>query len=201
MEPFKLKYELILASSSKIRANLLKTLGFEFSTIAADLDERELLKQYADKTNFEKVRRLAEAKAIMISESHRDSLVIGADQMIQLDSEILGKPGNLEKNIEQLCRLQSRKHQLLSGWALCLNAKILASGTDIVNLKMRHLNQAMLRQYALNEKAFNSCGGYYYESMGRLLFERVEGSYDSVLGLPLEPIINVLWKFDLINTL
>lgn len=198
-KPYGLKKNLILASSSEVRKSLLESLKFDFKCIPAEIDERALLNLYSHKSNMDKVRLLSEAKAIAISERYAGSLVIGADQMVQLGDEILGKPGSLDKTIERLCRLESQEHQLLSGWAICLDRQILVSGTDVVKLKMRSLTEAQIKEYVSLEKPFFSCGGYYYESKGRLLFEYVQGSFDSLLGLPLEPIINSLWSLDLIE--
>ena len=144
------------------------------------------------------VQNLAGAKAMEVSTRYPDSLIIGADQMVLFENRLLGKPGNRENTVTQLYKLQSKHHQLLSGWAICLNKKILAKGTDTVSLKMRPMSKELLFKYVELEKSYDSCGGYYFESSGRLLFDEVSGSHDSILGLPLEPILNAIWDLDLV---
>ena len=193
-----LKYELILASNSQSRAAILKTVKIPFMQIVANIDEEKLLKLNAQSSYKMQVQNLAGAKAMEVSTRYPDSLIIGADQMVLFENRLLGKPGNQENTVTQLSKLQSKRHQLLSGWAICLGKKILAKGTDTVSLKMRPMSKELLFKYVELEKSYDSCGGYYFESAGRLLFDEVSGSYDSILGLPLEPLLNAIWDLDLV---
>ncbi len=193
----KLKYDLILASNSKSRSQLLNTVKIPFNKIAANINEEEILEMNLQASSEQKVQFLACAKAMDVSSRYPHSLVIGADQMVLFEGRLLGKPGNLENTVNQLYKLQSKSHQLLSGWSICLGTKIMAKGTDCVSLRMRSMSKELLHKYAELEQSYDSCGGYYFESTGRLLFEKVSGSYDSVLGLPLEPILNAMWDLDL----
>ena len=200
MSFLKLKYELILASNSKSRSALLKTVKIPFRQIAADVDEEKILKMNSKSSSEQQVQDLASAKAMEVSFRYPRSLVIGADQMVLFQDCLLGKPETPENTIKQLYKLQSKSHKLLSGWAICLDNKVLAKGTDLVSLRMRPMSKELLKKYVELEKSYDSCGGYYFESAGRLLFDKVSGSHDSILGLPLEPILNTIWELDLFIT-
>tara|TARA_Y100000589_G_scaffold213866_1_gene201761 strand:- start:3238 stop:3840 length:603 start_codon:yes stop_codon:yes gene_type:complete len=199
--PFiKLKYELILASKSKARAETLRSTKIPFKQVAANVNETTILNSNKWNKPVIQVRNLAIAKTLNISEEYPESLVIGADQMVLFEGKLLGKPGSFKNTVLQLIELQSKEHQLLTGWAIGYQNKILASGTDFVLMKMRPMTSELLTKYVQSEESYDSCGGYYFESSGKLLFEKVIGSHDSLLGLPLEPILNAMWDLDLFIT-
>jgi|GEM_PF-852357 len=186
-----LNKKLRLASSSKFRKKVLQEVGIEVLAEGVDLDEEEIQRNW--KGSVSKLAlELALKKACLASDMYSDDIVLACDQTLELEGQLLGKPGSRIKNIEQLLNLQGKEHFLHSAWCLLVNSREIASGVDTVSMKMRSLSREQIEIYVALENPMDSCGGYYYESQGRLLFEEVVGSQDSILGMPVVPVINAL---------
>lgn len=183
-----------LASTSATRKALLTGAGLVFESSPAPIDERAEEARALGKAPEALARHLSEAKARAVSLLHPADMVIGADQILALDSEILHKPEGFEGARRQLDRLRGRTHRLLSGVALCRNGTVLFSATDAAELTMRDFSDderdAVLQ---LEGKAvLGSVGSYRLEGPSIRLFERVEGDYFTILGLPLLPLLAAL---------
>jgi len=181
--------EIILASTSPSRKQLLARLGIAFETLAPDIDETRHENETADHL----VRRLSEAKARAIGPAGK-ALVIGADQVAVAGSAILGKPGSHASATTQLQQLSGQAVTFLTG--LCL----LNSGTgelqlDVVPYRVyfRQLDTARIERYLQHDRPYNCAGSFKSEGLGITLFERMEGDDPTALvGLPLIRLTGML---------
>jgi septum formation protein len=186
---------LILASKSPTRKALLAGAGLRFETSPAPIDERALEAEVLGKGGDapQVARRLAEAKALAVF-TDRPGIVIGADQVLALQGELLHKPENLSVAAAQLDRLAGRTHHLHAGVALADNGRLLWSFADTAALTMRSFGAAE-RDLVLaleGPAVLGSVGAYRLEGPSIRLFERIDGDYFTILGLPLLPLLQAL---------
>ena len=184
---------LVLASASSSRARILTGARVPFVAVPAEIDESalkaRLLKQ--NKTVQEVAQALAEAKAIHVSKDRRDALVLGADQVLDFSGELLSKCADLAAARSLLRRLRGRQHRLISALVLVEKGKVIWTHSETASLSMRAFSDAFLDAYLAAEGSavLDGVGCYRLETMGAQLFERVEGDYFSILGLPLQPLL------------
>lgn len=185
---------LILASSSVTREALLAGAGLEFELSSAPIDERVEEAAVLGKGPAAVARHLAEVKALAVSRLHPDRIVIGADQTLSLGNEIFHKPADLATAREQLSRLCGRTHRLSCGIALARGGTVLWSDVVAADLTMRAFTNTE-RDAVLDEEgplALGSVGAYRLEGPSVRLFERIDGDYFTILGLPLLPLLAAL---------
>ncbi len=184
---------LVLASGSTIRAELLRNAGLYFAVQPADVDERAveapLLEAGFPPEDLATV--LAEAKANDVSNARPDDLVIGADQILAFEGERHTKPGDMEAARRQLLAFSGKTHELLSAVVLSRGGEAVWRHVSVARLTMRKLSPSFVGLYLsrVGEDAFSSVGAYQLEGLGVQLFERIEGDYFTVLGLPLLPLL------------
>jgi septum formation protein len=187
---------LILASGSRSRRALLESAGLTLDVVPADLDERAaeepLLR--AGATPEDIALALAMAKATMVSEAHRGALVIGADQMLELEGERLNKPEDMEAARLQLLRLSGKTHALHSAVCCARNGEIVWQHAEPAYMTMRKLTPKFIGRYlaAVGPEALTSVGAYQVEGRGIQLFEKIDGDFFAILGLPLLPLLAFL---------
>jgi septum formation protein len=186
---------LLLASQSETRRKMLEAAGVPFECVAAALDEEEAKAGLAA-AGFEP-RDMAEMLAEMKAKSAASAgaLVIGADQVLELDDgTMLSKPGSREEAHDQLRRLSGATHYLHSAAAIAENGERVWGEIESVALDVRPLGEAFLQAYLDSEyEAIRwSVGGYRVEGMGAQLFEEIDGSHFAILGLPLLPLLAYL---------
>jgi len=184
--------QLVLASTSPYRRALLERLELAFETAAPDIDETPL----EHETPTALVARLSETKARAMAAQFSDALIIGSDQVAVLGDQILGKPGNHEKAIQQLRAASSRRVNLLTGLCL-LNSKTGNYHVTVVpfSVVFRSLSDTQIEQYLLRDKPYQCAGSFKSEGLGISLFEKMEGNDPSALiGLPLIELTTLLSK-------
>ena len=137
---------------------------------------------------------LAERKAVTVSRRQPGDLVLGGDQVLGFGKQILGKSRGLADLRALLLQLKGASHTLVSAAALARDGAILWQHVETVTLTMRDFSEAFLEDYlaAEGEAVLSSVGGYHYEERGAQLFERVDGDYFAILGLPLLPVLAAL---------
>jgi septum formation protein len=187
---------LILASASPARARLLVAAGIGFDVHPATVDEtglkREAIAQGCDPATA--ARRIATEKACSVARLHPGAIVLGSDQILDLDGETISKCRDPQEASALLRRLRGRTHELVTAAVLAVEGAELWNRTDICRMTMRCFTDAFLSEYVSRAGAalVQSVGCYELEGLGAQLFERVDGDYFSVLGLPLIPVLAAL---------
>jgi septum formation protein len=187
---------LILASKSQARIDLMSKAGLVFQAFPAAISEAALKSQaQADGAGPAAVASaLADAKALDISKLHPEALVIGADQTLELEGRLFDKPQDLAQAEAQLLQLRGRAHSLHSAVALAHRGEVVWRNLDSADLHMRRFTDAFLARYLAAEadEIVHCVGAYRLEGLGVQLFERVEGDYFTILGLPLVRLLEML---------
>ena len=182
--------QLVLASTSPFRRELLQKLQLAFTTDSPDIDES----RHDGETPEQLVARLAEEKAMAVAARQPDSLIIGSDQVAIIDGQILGKPGNHDKAVAQLKTASGRRVTFLTG--LCLyNSATGDSQVEVVpfGVVFRELSEAQIENYLQAEQPYNCAGSFKSEALGIALFERLEGEDpNTLIGLPLIRLVRML---------
>ena len=185
---------LVLASGSEIRRKILQASGIPLEVQPADLDERAIEEAAAPASPIDTARVLAAAKAEAIAKALPRRIVLGADQTLACKGRAFTKPGNRAAAHRQLIELRGRTHELHSAVCLRRGKKVLFEHVETASLSMRDFSNPFLEQYLdlAGAAASASVGGYQLEGLGIHLFERVEGDYFTILGLPLVPLLGFL---------
>ncbi|MGD1970463.1 MAG: Maf family protein [Desulfobacterales bacterium] len=181
--------KLILASNSPRRSHLLAQAGLNFSVIPSDVDEQKLAMSDPD----EYVRALAESKARDISEKHPDSWIIGADTIVLIEQQILGKPDSTDVARNMLRHLSGKMHQVYTGYCICCKKeKRLFSDVVKTDVYFKELSDREIEWYIQTGEPFDKAGGYGIQGIGAFLVERINGSYTNVVGLPVCEVMSFL---------
>ncbi len=185
---------LMLASRSAVRRTLLEAAGVSIELRPADIDERALEVGAMSKEPVAIAAHLARAKAAVVAGSHPGRLVLGADQILALDGQRFSKPADRAAARAQLRALCGRTHELHSAIAFVQSEAVLFEHVGTARLTMRAFSDRFLDLYldAVGNAAMTSVGAYQIEGLGVQLFERVDGDYVTVLGLPLLPALDFL---------
>jgi septum formation protein len=185
---------LVLASGSAVRRTLLEAAGIPVAAHAADIDERRLEGEASSMPPAEIAALLARAKALQVAKSFAGRLVLGADQILTLDGKRFAKPADRAAARAQLRGFAGRTHQLHSAVALVQDAATLFQNADTARLTMRLFSDEFLDRYLdiAGAAVTASVGAYQLEGLGIQLFERIEGDYFTILGLPLLPTLDFL---------
>jgi len=192
---------LVLASRSDVRGKILAAAGLRFEIRPSQLDERAAEAKAALDDAAAIARHLARAKADKVAASLPGRLVLGADQTLARGTMRLGKPKNRDEAADQLRALRGRTHELNSALALVRDGEALFTCVNTARLTMRNFSDDFLNEYLdlAADAAMTSVGGYQLEGIGIHLFERVEGDYFTILGLPLLPLLAFLRQNKLVD--
>ena len=191
--------ELILASKSKVRKNILDKNNIitevQPSTIDEEPIKQSLLKEKISPEIISK--NLAEIKASRVSQKNFDVLVLGADSVIDLDGELISKPESREEAFNILKKLNGKKHKLISSVCISKNGSMIWNHTDKATLTMKNFSDENLKKYLskISDEALYSYNVYQIEGEGRNLFADIEGDMDTIMGLPVKKINEYLINY------
>lgn len=199
---------IILASGSRARREMLHDAGVSFTVEAADVDEDAIRAALCDEDGdmavdpVDVAEILAVAKAEAVSHRQPDAFVIGGDQVLAFDGNILVKPKNEAAARLQLASFRGHTHALHSAVALAHNGETLWSMVDTAEMHVRDFSDAFLDDYMrrAGRTVLDSVGAYLMEGIGIQLFDRIEGDYFTILGMPLMPLLAELRARRLILT-
>lgn len=182
---------LLLASTSPTRRGLLESAALPVETRAPGVDERAVEVEAAGLSPARLAERLAAAKAAAVAVQAPDRVVIGADQVLDLDGTVFHKPADRAGAAAHLARLQGRSHALHSAVALAVDGAVAEVFVVTARLTMRPLDAAGIAAYldAAGPAVTGSVGAYQLEGAGIHLFDRIEGDHSTILGLPLLPLL------------
>lgn len=186
---------LILASKSAARREVLTNAGVPFDIHVAGIDEDALKVPGVDAREL--AIELAKAKALAVSAIHPDAVVLGADQTLAFDGGLVSKAPSLEAARARLASMRGKAHQLHSGVALAKGGEILWADADTAHMLVRDFSDGFLNDYITTEgeELLHCVGSYRLEGMGSQLFDKVEGDYFTVLGMPLWLVLEQLRRF------
>ncbi len=184
---------LIVATTSAYRLALLDRLGLTYRAVAHRADERALEPSGAGVTPEDVALMLARAKAESLAAEFPGALILGSDQVVALDGELLHKPGDAENAVAQLRRMAGRTHRIVTAVALRRPDGTFDSHVDVHVMRMRALPEAALRAYVAADQPYDCAGSYKIEGLGIALFEAAAGEdYTGIIGLPLTAVVTLL---------
>lgn len=172
--------QLILASQSPRRQELLRLITPDFSVCSADIDEA--LTPGADLAA--EVARLAAGKAQAVADSHPQAAVIGSDTLVVLDGQALGKPQDADDACRMLGMLSGRTHEVMTGLALYVPGHGMYTDTVVTHVRFAPLSAEEIAAYAASGEPLDKAGAYGIQGTGARFIEAIEGDYYSVMGLP-----------------
>lgn len=194
---------LVLASGSKIRAELMRNGGLTIDVDPANVDERAveapLLEAGFPPEDLASV--LAEAKANDVSARRPGDLVIGADQILAFEGERRTKPDDMEAARRQLLAFSGKTHELLSAVVISKGGEAIWRHVSTARLTMRTLSPGFIGHYLAEagDDVLSSVGAYQLEGLGLQLFEKIDGDYFTILGLPMLPLLAQLRELGVIE--
>jgi septum formation protein len=185
---------LVLASKSAVRRAMIEAAGIPLEVAPADIDERAVERRAGAGTAADVASLLAREKSRVGCAGIKGRFVVGADQTLALGRARFTKPADRETAREQLRSLAGRTHELHSAVAVARDGRVVFSQVDTAKLTMRTLSERFVDAYldAAGPSVMSSVGGYQLEGLGSHLFERIEGDYFTILGLPLFALLGFL---------
>ena len=180
--------KIILASSSPRRKELMESAGLSFDIITSSVDENVTYTSPEDL-----VTKLSIKKAQAVAKDHKEDIVIGADTIVELDGEIIGKPKTKERAIEMLTKMQSRWHSVYTGVTICYKD---TAKTFVVHSKVKFhsLSKEDILSYVNEVNVLDKAGAYGIQD-GRVV-DTYEGSYTNIVGLPMDELLEALKEME-----
>ena len=179
----------ILASVSPRRKELLEGMGIEFDVIPSGINEDFL----NGETPREHVLRLSKEKSSAVSRNNPDAWVLGADTVVIIDGEVIGKPGTQNEARAMLARLSGREHQVITGFTI-VNKSADVMITDAVEsfVIFKEISEDEMDWYVKTKEPYDKAGGYAVQGMAAFFIREIRGSYTNVVGLPLTEVVTAL---------
>ena len=191
--------DIILASKSKVRKDILNTNGIHCRVVPSNVDEDSVkISLTRDKALPEIIsKNLAELKANKVSAKFPNELVIGADSVIDLNGEVISKPNNRNEALEILKSLNGKKHDLISSVCISMGGNMIWNYTDKAELFMKKFTLIELEDYLskISDEALYAYNVYQIEGLGKTLFSEIKGDNDTIMGLPVKKIKEYLKNF------
>ena len=178
--------QLVLASSSPARKEVLETIGLPFIVDPSNYQENMNLK-IAPK---ELAKHLSIGKAKDVAARHKNAIVLAADSFAVFDDELLGKPHTLKNARKMLSKLSDRRHSFITGFTI-IDTDTQKQYSEVIETKVyfRKLTEEEINGYLKKENVLNNAGAYIIQKLGATLVEKIDGDYSNVMGLPISPVI------------
>ena len=191
--------EIILASKSKVREEILKKNGIQCVVFPSNVDEEPVKESLLNEGAYPEIisKNLAELKANKVSQKNYDVLVLGADSVIDLNGELISKPENRIEAFNILKKLNGKKHSLISSVCISKNGSMIWNYTDKAYLKMKNFSDKQLKEYLekITDEALYAYNVYQIEGEGRNLFTSIDGDENTIMGLPIVDIKKFLGNY------
>jgi septum formation protein len=186
----------ILASESPRRREILKSVGFKFKIVPAHVNEKYL----SGETPREHVKRLSRDKAMVIAGKFPSAWVLGADTIVVINGNILGKPKDKTQAKKMLEQLSGREHKVFTGFTI-VNMANKKCSTKVVQsaVRFKTISLEELEWYIACDEPYDKAGGYAIQGKGAYFIQSIRGSYTNVIGLPLCEVLETLKKFKIIK--
>ncbi|MFA5926577.1 MAG: Maf family protein [Patescibacteria group bacterium] len=183
---------LILASTSPRRKEILEKSGLDFVTEASDFEEDMSL----DLTPADLVKQLSLGKAKAVADKHRDAVVIGSDTIISFNNKILGKPHTAEWAKEMLTELRGQQHSVWTGYSIIDtdSGKSVSKSVE-ARVFFKHLSSQEIDDYIETGEPIDKAGAYAIQGIGKSLIDHIEGDFYTIMGLPLQNVLEDLKQF------
>ncbi len=182
-------YPLVLASSSPRRKSLLRQMKFPLRILTSDFDENQVSTQNPEDTAC----LLAKKKAMTVADQAAGHWILGADTMVVLGKNILGKPADRKEARSMLSSLGGKEHRVITGFCILSPTSRVAHMEAVTTLvRMKHLNPQEIEAYLDTKEPFGKAGSYAIQGIGGFLVESISGSYTNVVGLPVCALITCL---------
>lgn len=188
--------ELILASKSASRRAMLDGVDLQYRAIPADIDERAIGDKFAESPK-KMATELARKKALFVAKNNPDALVIGSDSLVALEGKVFNKADSPQEAVEKILTLSGKTHHLISAVAVATGGVILWDACDSAAMTMRKFDEHFARDYVakIGNAATDCVGAYQLEALGPWLFEKIDGDYFTILGMPLVQLLGYLQDY------
>ncbi|MAE51557.1 MAG: septum formation protein Maf [Micavibrio sp.] len=188
--------QLILASKSASRRAMLDGVALDYQAMPADLDERAIAQKYTGNPRKMAIE-LARQKALAVAGNNPDALVIGSDSLVELDGKVYNKADTPEEAVNKILSLSGKTHHLISAVAVARGGIILWDYCDSAAMTMRTFDRDFAQNYIqkIGAAAMDCVGAYQLEALGPWLFEKIEGDYFTILGMPLVQLLGYLQDY------
>jgi septum formation protein len=180
--------ELILASSSPRRQELLREIGIPFQVHAANIDEDQIVGE----APIDYALRLAREKAQAVAAQYPESYVLGADTIVVIDGEVLGKPKDHGDAARMLRRLSGRSHEVTTAVSLVAQGTLVETRASTTKVYFREIAEAEIQQYVAGGEPMDKAGAYAIQGGASRWTDRIEGEFSNVVGLPLSLVTDML---------
>ena len=191
---------IILASKSKVRKNILENNNINCEVKPSNVDEDSVKESLATENASPEIisKNLAELKANKISSKIKERIVLGADSVIDLNGELVSKPLDRKEAMEILKKLNGREHYLISSVCISKNGSMIWNYTEKAKLKMKSFSEKELEQYLskVSDQALYAYNVYQIEGEGKSLFSEINGDEDTIMGLPVKKIKEYLEEIE-----
>ncbi len=177
----------LLASESPRRRELLMKTGFTFMSKGSIIDET----LDSSLSVYEAVEQVALKKAQVMLERYEDELIVGADTVVYIDGEVLGKPRDEEDAYEMLKKLSGKTHEVITGVAICDGGSV-HTFHEVTKVKFYELRDEQLKAYVKTREPYDKAGAYGIQEHGALMVENIEGDYYNIVGLPIAKLYRYL---------
>ena len=185
-------FEIILASKSKVREEILKKNKINCNVEPSNIDEEPVKNSLINEGASPEIisKNLAELKANKVSQKFIDTLVLGADSVIDLNGQLISKPNDRNEALNILKRLNGKSHYLISSVCISKNGSMVWNYTDKASLTMKFFSDNQLKEYLqkISDEALYAYNVYQIEGEGRKLFSSIDGDEDTIMGLPVKKI-------------